>query len=764
MKNHGKIACWAVVLMAIAVSCREKPEEFFRTVENGDGPTLGYSPVSGVAIIERDGYCFKDLDRNGELDPYEDWRLDARERAADLASRLSIEQIAGLMLCSPYQLIPDTQGHYNEKPYQESGTHSWEVSDRQKSYIQEKHIRHLLIKGVPSVGEAALWNNRLQSFAEAAPYGIPVTCAANPYHSDMPFLQDFPQELALAATFDPRFAGRAGKEISDIYRAMGIFTVFSPSADLGTDPRWKGIIRTFGESPQLSAEMAKAYIEGLQSDKSADPGGGNFAVNSFVGHWPGAGTGEGGRDAAYAFGKFGVYPGDNFQMHLLPFAGVLGPDSTAGGSSAAAGIIPSYAIQYAQSPDSTDTGSAYSQYMINGLLRGEYGFDGVVCTMWGVTHPEGVTLDIYAGKPWGAEQLTPAERHYRLIMAGVDQFAGNDDLGPLLEAYRMGVELHGDSVMRERFDQSAVRILKNMFRVGLFENPYTDPYADTEMIEDGLADFRHQTALRSMVLLKNRENVLPVTEREKVYIPKSYYPSRKGWGGRGGTQEHWDYPVDPDLVDLYFEFTEEAEGADFAVVFIDSPGSGDKLSGYDINDRTAGGNGYVPISLQYRPYTADSARMHSIAAGDPVIDSIITDRSYWEKTVSTSNEKELEIVIDTKWKMQGKPVVVVVNLTRPMVFGELEPKADAIIARLGTSPQAVFEIISGRSEPSGLLPVQMPRDMITVELQQEDVPFDMECYTDSQGNIYDFAFGLDWKGAIRDSRTERYARTIPQLD
>ena len=71
--------------------------------------------------------------------------------------------------------------------------------------------------------------------------------------------------------------------------------------------------------------------------------------------------------------------------------------------------------------------------------------------------------------------------------------------------------------------------------------------------------------------------------------------------------------------------------------------------------------------------------------------------------------------------------------------------------------QAFMEIIVGNSEPQGLLPMQMPKDMRTVEEQKEDVPFDMECYKDADGNIYDYAYGLNWSGVIKDWRTEKYA-------
>ncbi len=93
-----------------------------------------------------------------------------------------------------------------------------------------------------------------------------------------------------------------------------------------------------------------------------------------------------------------------------------------------------------------------------------------------------------------------------------------------------------------------------------------------------------------------------------------------------------------------------------------------------------------------------------------------------------------------------------------VVFNEFETKVEGIVVRFGVSDKAVMDIISGKVEPSGLLPVQMPANMATVEKQKEDVPFDMECHKDEAGNTYDFGFGLNWKGIIQDARTQKYIK------
>jgi len=205
------------------------------------------------------------------------------------------------------------------------------------------------------------------------------------------------------------------------------------------------------------------------------------------------------------------------------------------------------------------------------------------------------------------------------------------------------------------------------------------------------------------------------------------------------------------LVKKYFELTDDPSKADMALVFIENPSSG---IGYDKTDLEKGGNGYFPLSLQYGDYTAVTAREESIAGGDPLED--FTNRSYKNKSVSTHNTTDAEMVRKAKSAMKGKPVLTIVNTTNPMVFSEIEQYSDAILLSFGVQDQALLEVISGKSEPSALLPMQMPADMLTVEKQFEDVPFDMTAYKDSEGNTYEFAFGMNWSGVIDDERVQKY--------
>jgi beta-glucosidase len=755
-----------------AVRCQTSEDVGFQLIENKNGAILGYSPSSGVKIITQDGFKFKDLNKNGKVDVYEDWRKPVDDRARDLARQMSVEQIAGLMLYSAHQAIPSKEagfgaGTYNGKPFSQSDAKAWHLSDAQKKFLQEDNLRHVLITSVQSPEIAARWNNSMQAFVESLGLGIPGNTSSDPRHTfdkSAEFnagaggqISIWPDGLGMAATFDPAIVKQFGEIASREYRALGITTALSPQIDLGAEPRWYRIYMTFGESPELSTDMARAYVDGFQTSSGKyeiNEGWGYHSVNAMAKHWPGGGSGEGGRDAHWAFGKFAVYPGNNFQTHLRPFT--EGAFNLNGKTKMASAIMPYYTISYDQAGDKTNYGNGFSKYIITDLLREKYGYDGVVCTDWLITANEGKHPGDFKGKPWGVEDQTIEQRHYAVLMAGVDQFGGNNEMQPVIGAYRIGVEKYGEEFMRKRFEQSAVRLLKNIFRLGLFENPYLDYNESAKTV--GNPDFMkagYEAQLKSIVLLKNKKNVLPVKERKKVYIPKIHKPAVRDWWGNTSDAKTI-FPVDSKVIEKHYDLTDDPAKADFAIVFISSPYSNADGGGYDINDREAGGNGYVPVSLQYRPYTATDAREQSIAAGDPVVDPSISNRSYKGKTATALNTKDLDVVLETRKKMGNKPVAVVVNMNRPMVFNEFESEVDAILINFGIENRAVMDIISGNHTPSGLLPLQMPANMSVVEKQMEDIPFDMTPHCDTEGNYYDFAFGLDWNGVIKDKRTQKY--------
>lgn len=743
-----------------------------RTVTNRGGQTLGYVTTSGVSLLTVDRFAFKDLNRNAALDPYEDWRLSADERAKDLASEMSNEQIAGLMLYSAHQAIPGAGGWfrstYDGQPFAESGANAWDISDEQKDFLTNDDLRHVLITSVESPEVAARWNNNVQALVEGIGFGIPANNSSDPRHEPQAIaeynagsagdISQWPGSIGLAATFDPAIVREFGDIASREYRALGITTALSPQIDLATEPRWFRFSGTFGENPALATDMARAYVDGFQTsegDAVIEGGWGYESVNAMVKHWPGGGSGEGGRDAHFGFGKYAVYPGDNFDLHLIPFT--EGAFKLEGGTDMATAVMPYYTISFNQDAEyGENVGNAYSSYVIKDLLRGTYEFDGVVCTDWGVTRDH-TGLDGLSGMSWGVEGLSEAERHYKALMSGVDQFGGNNDAGPVLEAYEMGVQEHGEEFMRARFEASAVRLLRNIFRTGLFENPYLD-VEETAAAVGQLAFLAagYEAQLKSLVLLKNQNDVMPLKRDATVYIPQRYVPESRDFFGNVLPARNAD-PLNLEIARKYFDVTENPDTADVALIVINGPESAAQMgmsNGYDKADVEAGGNGYLPISLQYGTYTATHARATSIAGGDPL--ETFTNRSYRGKKTTASNVTDLQAVLDARAKMNGRPVIVILNMSNPTVVSEFEPSANAILVSFGVQDQAILDILTGAAEPSGLLPLQMPANMQTVEEQYEDTPHDMQPYVDAEGNAYDFAFGLNWAGLIADTRTATY--------
>ena len=765
-----------VMLLSVLTACggprwsETRTDNDYNLITQKKGQTLAYTPGSGVTILTEDGYAFKDLNRNGTLEPYEDWRLSAEERAEDLASRLPVEEIAGMMLYSSHQSVPSRGGMfggatYNGKPFDQSGAKASDLSDAQKKFLIEDNLRAVLVTTVESPAVAAEWNNNMQALVEGYGHGVPVNTSSDPRHETSATaeynygaggeISHWPTSLGLAATFDPALVEEFGRIAADEYRALGISTALSPQIDLATEPRWTRFYGTFGESPELDTDMARAYVDGFQTSTGKDEiadGWGYKSVNAMVKHWPSGGPEEGGRDAHYNYGKYAVYPGGAFETHLKPFT--EGAFKLNGKTEKASAVMPYYTISTGVDPSGKNVGNSYSKYIITDLLREEYGYDGVVCTDWNITY-DNMGIDKFDGKCWGVEELTVAQRHYECLKAGIDQFGGNNDKGPVLEAYQMWVDEFGKESADQRFKESAKRLLMNSFRTGLFENPYLDPAASSETVgKPEYMEKGYQAQLKSVVMIKNSDNVLPMKAAEakpKVYVPQKYYPQVVNFFGVA-TPERWEDTFAKELLEKYFTPVTDPAEADFAIVVIEAPQSG---TGYSTADVKNGGNGYLPISLQYSDYTADHARAVSIAGGDRLEKS--ANRSYKGKSVKTANKSDLQAVIDTKAAMGDKPVVTVISTGKPFV-PEFEPYSDAILVSFGCQNQALLDLISGAVEPSALLPMQLPADMKTVELQMEDVPFDMECYVDADGNAYDFAYGLNWSGRINDARVQKYAR------
>ncbi len=761
------------------VKWSEKETNFGYTLVNNDGgETIGYSKDSGLKLIQVDGFAFKDLNANNMLDQYEDWRELDEARAMNLASILPVENIAGLMLYSSHVFaIGDT------------------LDEAQLAFLDAGGRSMLNAASAATPETAAIWNNTMQVYAEKTPFGIPVNTSSDPRDVG---ISAWPSNLALAATFDPQVAKDSAATVSKEYRLIGVGTLLGPQIDLTSEPRWVRVQGTFGEDPALSRDMTSAYVDGIQSSYDAngnDLGWGKDSLNAMIKHWPGDGAAEGGRESHAVVGNSAVYPGGQFETSLIPF--VDGGFKLEGKTGTAASIMSSYSIAYDENEAYGELiGSAYSDYKIKDLLRGQYGYEGVICTDWGVINDP----EEFIHTSWGAEDMTKAERVYKIITVGVDQFGGHNSNVEILEAYQIGVAEIGEEAMRARFEESAVRLLKNIFNVNLFDNAYIDVDETKAVVgSDALNAKGFEAALKSVVMLKNKEGAIQAatgTDKPTVYIPMLYRPAAASDFGPP-TPAKWYLPVDLAEASEYFnvvtdtvkeKLTGEADadgnatvayadinrasakelaGCDFALAVIDGPmNAGSMFSGYGYDKAT---ESYIPMSLQYGQYIADSefVRKESISGSmvEQKQDSVYgtqtvevkENRSYFGKEANITNSTDLDAV---KYAVSNVPesakVIVAIRAQRAVVVSEFENDVDAIIVGFGIKDKALLEVAAGKYEPSGLLPVQFPKDMLTVEKQLEDVPRDMDSYTDSEGNMYDFAFGMNWSGVIKDERTAKY--------
>jgi len=716
-------------------------------IQNADGKTLG---MSDLRIKEADGFAFKNLSGTETLLPYEDWRLPNEVRAEDLAQRLSLEQIAGLMLWSPHQLVPFVpglpfKGHYDGGDFLPGITDPAALTDEQKKFVSEENLRNFLLVTTESAETAARWNNFLQTLAEQSPYGIPVCISSDPRHAAGKKGAEFsgtgrevsrwPEGLGMAATFDPERMKEFAKVIAKEYRALGITQALGPQIDLATEPRWMRLEDTMGANTEMVTAFAKAYCDGLQTTEGAPDGWGADSVAAMVKHWPGGGTGESGRDAHYVYGKYAVYPGGRFEEHIRPFT--EGAFRLEEGTEKAAAVMPYYTVSWDQDQKyGENVGNSYSRYIIEDLLRKRAGYDGVVCTDWGITDDPLGSVGSFGTRAHGVEHLSEPERYLKILSNGVDMFGGCSRKEPVLQAYALGCEQYGETAMRQRMEQSAARILTLMFRVGLFENPYLDPVESAkivgapEYVEAGLEAQR-----RSVVLLKNKGAVLPLKKGTNIFVPgrhlDAHYTFFRSIQPAADVQ-----PLNRKDTEGYFTLVDSPEAADAAVVFAESP----LCDCYTQEDLDKGGSGYLPITLQYRPYRAEAAREHSLAKGD--FRENDCDRTYINKENTPYNASDLDNILSARKAMGDKPVIVVLQLHNPAVVAEFEKQVDGLIAHFGVENKILMEILTGEARPGGRLPMLLPASMETVESHCEDVADDMDVYVDECGNQYDYGFGL----------------------
>jgi len=492
------------------------------------GPYDRLEMAAGPVTFEIDGRSVRDLNGNGQLDRYEDPRLPLEERVNDLLERMTLEEKAGLMFHPPIGIGPG--GELDEPSmFGLGGT---------TQLVAERHLNHFNLYFTPDARTTAEWHNRLQRLAEATRLGIPVTISSDPRHSfdENPAtswaagsFSQWPEPIGLGATRDEELVRRFGEIARQEYRAVGIHVALHPMADVATEPRWARILGTFGEDFEAVGRLTAAYIRGFQGEEL-----GPASVACMTKHFPGGGPQADGEDPHFPYGKDQVYPGGRFEEHLRPFESAF--------AAGTAQIMPYYGR-----PIGTDlepVGFAFNREVVTDMLRGRFGFDGVVCTDWGLVSdlpmPDG---SVWEAKAWGVEELDTAERVARIIEAGCDQFGGENLPEVVVELVRSG------RIEEARIDESARRLLRDKFRLGLFESPYVDPELAATLC--GSDEFRAAGAeaqRRALVLIAN-DGVLPLSPGARIYVDG----------------------LSAEAAAAYGEVVAEAADADAAIVFRNAP-------------------------------------------------------------------------------------------------------------------------------------------------------------------------------------------------
>lgn len=482
---------------------------------------IALSLFDEVTTIAQDGLVFRDLNKNGQIDPYEDHRLPTDVRSEDLLTRMTVAEKVGQMFHPPLVL----KGSWRYWLLR-----SW-IGDNNPTIAQifDQHMTHFNFYGQPSLLTLAHTLNDLQRIAERTRLGIPLTISSDPIHAverandtagfSLPGFSQWPSPLGFAAARNPFWVGTFASVAAAEYRAVGLTTALHPMADLATEPRWARNFGTFGSNAFLASLLTINYMHGFQGDNI-----GKHSVITMVKHFPGGGPQKDGWDARLLSGNEQVYPGNNFDYHVLPFRAAM-----ATGNFRA--LMPSYAIPVDQGDE--DVAVGFNRFMLTDILRQRLRFTGVICTDWG----------IISGQYWGVEHLSIRERYKKSIDAGVDQYGGEENPSHIIDMVQSG------EISVQRIDQSVRRILHNKFDLGLFDQPYVD--TDQVEVQVNTAESRAQAIAaqyHSVVLLNNKERedgtpILPASKGKKIFVDGLQSEVAQSFGELVDTPAQADYTI-----------------------------------------------------------------------------------------------------------------------------------------------------------------------------------------------------------------------------
>ena len=725
--------------------------------------------------IKHKGRTFKDLNDNGKLDTYEDWRKPAEDRAADLVSQMTLDEKSGLMLI-------DTLNAACDADTQTRGTLDPNATD----YINNQKMHRFVFRntvtsedkatcGSASGGfqastsltpqEAAEYMNTVQELGEGTRLGIPMLYKSNARNHIDPNARAginesagaftaFPKEAGLAAAALGEEAVRTGETpttgdmsiiddftgvMGDEWSSIGLRGMYGYMADLSTEPRWYRAHETFTEDADLNSNIMTSLVEGLQGP--LDKNGVSLSPASDVAltmkHFPGGGPQELGLDAHYSFGKTQVYPGDGFGYHLKPFEAAI----NAGVSS----IMPYYGAPVEVTYNGVDydsTGMAFSNQIVNDLLRDELGFAGYVNSDTGIIND----------RAWGLEDKSVPERVATAINGGTDTLSGFHDVKTITDLVDSGL------LTEERIDLAATRLTTPMFQMGLFENPYVDVEDAGDIVgSDANREVGLDLQRKSAVLLQNKGTadggkVLPLKENSDVYILGDFTEETVASYGHDVTNGNTEDPSE----------RPSAKDSDYALISVtvnnkntSSYKSNDPESGMNpehispiVMDGVAGLDGKSPfgaadacVTQNTETCTDDGLRFGgSLPWESSVLDFTgMAESESWEISPSLDTIKKVMSEVDDPSK-----VVMHVYFRQPFVMDEASGFLDAgaIVAGFGMSDTALMDVLSGKVAPQGRMPFALAGTAEAITEQFSDLPGYAET---TDGELYPFGFGLTYE-------------------
>jgi beta-glucosidase len=721
-------------------------------------------------VLTEKGRKFKDLDADGRLDVYEDWRKPVDQRVADLVAHMTLEEKAGLMLIDTVNASCDpATGEFGTVP---ATGHDYIATQQMHRFI----FRNVVDDGAgrscqPSGGgfgtdvrvtpaEAATFMNEMQELSEATRLGIPVLYKSNARnHIDAQVragineaagaFSAFPKEAGIAAAAlgeqalatgeatdgDMRVVEEFAEVMGEEWSSIGLRGMYGYMADLSTEPRWYRTHETFTEDAHLGANIMGQLVRSLQGEVGRD--GNSLSADTDVAltmkHFPGGGPQELGLDPHYAFGKAQVYPGDAFGYHLKPFEAAI--------EAGVASIMPYYGVPVDvtyEGVEYDEVGMAFSDQVVNGLLRDQMGFAGYVNSDTG----------IITDRAWGLEDATVSERVAAAINSGTDTLSGFHEVRTIIDLVDAGL------VTQERIDLAAERLLAPMFEMGLFEDPYVDPEVAAATVG---SDENRAVALdlqrKSTVLLQNREvggtSVLPLGGGETIYVLGNVDAAEvaaAGYDVIDGNDPAEDRTAEDADVALVSMTAQNANTGNYAS---NSPATG--LDPEHINPSRI--EGYAGLDGQSPYGAADACVVNGGGActdnglrfgGALPWETSILDFSRMAEAESWQVTPSLETVQEVMSQVGAENTVLDIYFRQPYVLDEASGLrgAGAILANFGNSTTALMDVVSGRFNPQGRLPFALAGTREAIIQQNSDTPGYAE--TDD-GALFPYGFGLSYE-------------------